>query len=93
MGIRVPAKPASWEEDEQRNERAYEDEVGGYRNLYRPVSYRTAGGCCVCSREMEDGGIKHYNMYEICRNVLQCILQCPLKMLYVSLERKSQYYH
>ena len=28
----------------------------GGANLYRPISYRTAGGCCVCSREMEDGG-------------------------------------
>ena len=28
----------------------------GYRNLYGPISYRTAGGCCVCSREMKDGG-------------------------------------
>lgn len=34
----------------------------GSANLYRQVSYRTAGGCCVCSREMDDGGIKHYNM-------------------------------
>lgn len=25
-------------------------------NLYRSISYRTAGGCCVCSREMEYGG-------------------------------------
>lgn len=57
----------------------------GYQNLYRPISYRTAGGCCVCSREMEYGGIKHYTMHEMCRNVLQCILQCSLKMLYVSL--------
>ena len=29
----------------------------GYRNLYRPVTYRTAGGSCVCSRKIEYGGI------------------------------------
>lgn len=36
----------------------------GSANLYRQVFYRTAGGSYVCSREMEDGGIKHYNMHE-----------------------------
>ena len=36
----------------------------GGANLYRSISYRTAGGCCVQNREMEDGGIKHYNMHE-----------------------------
>lgn len=29
----------------------------GYRDLYRPISYRTAGGSCVCSRKIEYGGI------------------------------------
>ena len=37
----------------------------GYRNLYRPVSYRTAGGCCVCSREMEHGGIDFSKLSDI----------------------------
>ena len=26
---------------------------------------RTAGGCCVKNREMDDGGIKHYNMHGV----------------------------
>ena len=30
----------------------------GGANLYRPISYRTAGGCCVQNREMEDGGMR-----------------------------------
>ena len=59
----------------------------GYRNLYRPVFYRTAGGCCVCSREMDDGGIKHYNMHEMCRNVLQCILQCSLNVICIFIKK------
>ena len=29
----------------------------GYRNLYRPISYRTAGGSFVRSRKIEYGGI------------------------------------
>lgn len=37
----------------------------GSANLYRPVSYRTAGGCCVCSREMEDGGIDFSKLSDI----------------------------
>ena len=50
----------------------------GGSNLYKPAILRTAGGSCVQNREMDDGGIKHYNMHEMCRNVLQCILQCSL---------------
>ena len=30
----------------------------GDSNLYRSISYRTAGGCCVQNREMEDGGMR-----------------------------------
>ena len=36
----------------------------GGANLYSLSFHRTAGGCCVCSREMEYGGIKHFNMHE-----------------------------
>lgn len=28
----------------------------GYQNLYRLISYRTAGGCCAYSRKIEYGG-------------------------------------
>nr|DAL27209.1 MAG TPA_asm: Protein Family FAM60A [Caudoviricetes sp.] len=31
----------------------------GSVNLYRPVSYRTAGGCCVCSYS---GSVAKWNM-------------------------------
>ena len=37
----------------------------GYQNLCRPISYRTAGGCCVCSREIEYGGIDFSKLSDI----------------------------
>ena len=42
----------------------------GYRNLYRPVSYRTAGGSRVQNREMEDGGYRALQRIEMSRIVL-----------------------
>jgi hypothetical protein len=38
-----------------------EDAGRGGANLYRLIFYRTAGGCCVQNREMEDGGIEQLN--------------------------------
>ena len=29
------------------------------------ISYRTAGGCCVCSRKMQDGGIDFSKLSDI----------------------------
>lgn len=39
------------------------------------------------NREMDDGGIKHYNMHEMCRNVLQCILQCSLNVICIFIKK------
>ena len=36
----------------------------GYQNLCRPTHHRTAGGCCVCSREIEYGGIAEKRAHE-----------------------------
>ena len=54
----------------------------GYQNLCRPAHHRTAGGCCVCSREIEYGGIAEKRAHE-----KTLVFHTPLKSVFIQFRR------